>query len=234
MGAITVPRKKWRALLVLAMSILMVYAVSVYQHRLVRRVAPKTLLAACIVDNARVQIGTHYDGTYHVIVYPSGDLPRDRGACTDVVIRAARGAGMDLQQFVHEDMAMNRALYPRYRSKELDTNIDHRRVPNLACYLSRHTLVLTRDTSASALAEWQPGDIVCWKTIFGRDHIGVISDGLDPGGVPFVIHSEYGGVEENCLTRWKILGHYRFVTEIRSTNSPGPTNPDKKPGAMSR
>ena len=112
--------------------------------------------------------------------------------------------------------------------------VDPRRVPNLACYLSRHALVLTRDTSASALAHWQPGDIVCWKTIFGRDHIGVISDGLDLGGVPFVIHNEYGCVEENCLTRWKIVGHYRFVTEIRSANSPGPTNPDKKLGATSQ
>ena len=220
MRAITFPRKTWRAILMLALSILVVNAVSEYQHRLVRRVAPRTQIAARILDNARVQIGTHYDGGYHVIVYPGGDLPRDHGACTDVVIRAVRGAGMDLQRFVHEDMEMNRALYPRYRSKELDTNIDHRRVPNLACYLSRHASVLTRDASASALGEWQPGDIVCWKTIFGRDHIGVISDGIDPGGMPFVIHNEYECTEENCLTRWKIVGHYRFATQIRTANPP--------------
>jgi len=207
--------KYWPAWVALAAAAAILWSVNAYQHRLVRRVPAKNPVAAQILRGAKAQIGTRYDASYQRLAYPGGDMPDRTGACTDIVIRALRSAGWDLQVLVHEDMAAHSDHYPRRRDEPtLDTSIDHRRVPNLACYLSRHAAVLTRNVEPNLRSEWQPGDIVVWKTVFGRDHIGLISDGIDASGLPLVIHNEYGCVEESCLTRWRIVGHYRIPSRL--------------------
>ena len=176
-----------------------------------RRVAAPNALAAQIVAAARAQQGTLYNASYANIAYPNGDLRKDRGACTDVVIRALRGAGYDLQKLIHEDISKNWQAYPRHWGLEQpDPNIDHRRVPNQMVYFARHGQKLTTEVSARTRKEWQPGDIICWKTGPRRWHTGVISDGLNKRGWPLVVHNGSICVEGDCLTRWPIIGHYRF------------------------
>jgi uncharacterized protein YijF (DUF1287 family) len=164
-----------------------------------------------IVAGARRQIGAGYDPAYRVLPYPNGDVPADRGVCTDVVVRALRAAGCDLQQLIHEDMRRSFNRYPRrWGLRRPDPNIDHRRVPNQMTFFRRHGLELTRVVSPGALTEWQPGDIVCWKLDNGRDHTGVLSDARNPTGVPHVVHNLARCAEEDCLTAWKITGHFRY------------------------
>lgn len=175
----------------------------------VRPAAPSN----AIVRGARDQLswGTHYYSGYTKIAYPNGDVPRSRGVCTDVVIRAFRAAGYDLQQLVHEDMLQSGANYPVYANlRRPDTNIDHRRCPNLRRFFERHGKKLTINLSPSALREWQPGDVVFWKLFGGKDHVGIVSDVKNQAGVPFVIHNIGEPAEEDRLDGWKIVGHFRY------------------------
>ena len=149
-----------------------------------------------------------YDASYVGIGYPNGDVPSERGACSDVVVRAMRHAGLDLQKLVHEDVKRGRK-YPGI--KVIDRNIDHRRVPNIATYLARYHSTLTNSLAGSHLSQWKPGDIVWWKLQNDRDHIGVVSDTLRPDGVPLVIHNIWQVAEEDALDRWRIVGHYRVL-----------------------
>ncbi|MGI6412699.1 MAG: DUF1287 domain-containing protein [Syntrophomonadaceae bacterium] len=150
-----------------------------------------------------------YDASYQAIEYPLGDVPADRGACTDVIVRAFRNAGIDLQQLIHEDMANNFKSYPQdWGLSQPDPNIDHRRVPNQVTFFKRHGLEL--NTDASELDEWKWGDVVYWKFSNGLDHCGIISDKKTKDGRPLVIHNAGRAVEEDCLTRWEITGHYRY------------------------
>lgn len=164
-----------------------------------------------LVHAARAQVGvtTTYDGQYVRLSYPGGDLPMDRGVCTDVVIRALRAQGFDLQQRVHEDMRSAWKDYPNpWKLKGPDRNIDHRRVPNLATFFTRHGQVLpvSRDPKAYA-----PGDLVTWRLSKGLPHIGVVSDRKTPDGVPLVIHNIGEGVkEEDLLFQFPITGHFRY------------------------
>ncbi|NLG32088.1 MAG: DUF1287 domain-containing protein, partial [Syntrophomonadaceae bacterium] len=129
-----------------------------------------------------------YDASYQAIEYPLGDVPADRGACTDVVVRAFRNAGIDLQQLIHEDMAKNFKSYPQdWGLSQPDPNIDHRRVPNQVTFFKRHGLEL--NTDASELDEWKWGDVVYWKFSNGLDHCGIISDRKTKDGRPLVIHN---------------------------------------------
>lgn len=137
-----------------------------------------------------------------------GDVPIDRGACTDVIVRALRHAGYDLQALIHEDMETHLKDYPRHGATP-DSNIDHRRVPNQMYFFSKFGQTLPIAVTAQTLATWKPGDFVYWSPS-GGEHTGVISDNLDPSGVPMVIHNWNGCREEDCLTRWPIVGHYRF------------------------
>ena len=139
--------------------------------------------------------GTRYDASYQVISYPGGDVSADRGACTDVVIRALRRADIDLQQLIHEDMARNFSAYPqKWGLTEPDANIDHRRVPNQMTFLARHATVLTCQVEGH-LDEWQWGDIVYWRFNNGDEHCGIISDLKSPSGLPLVIHNAGIAVE---------------------------------------
>lgn len=167
-------------------------------------------IAAAIVAGARAQEGNHYDAQYQVISYPNGDVPKDHGACTDVVVRSLRNAGYDLQQLIHEDKLAHKSLYPVIGTTYgADANIDHRRVPNQMVFFARFGTKLPTAVTPATLPTWQPGDFIYWK-VGDKQHTGVVSDWVDKNGVPLVIHNGNICVEQDCLTAWPIIGHYRF------------------------
>lgn len=143
-----------------------------------------------------------YDGSYVAIPYPNGDVPSDRGACTDVVIRALRRAGYDLQRLIHEDV-VHGTSYPRV-GRRPDKNIDHRRVPNQVRFFKRFGL------SLSLGADWKPGDVVAWKLPSGLDHIGVLVDRRGASGDWMVVHNLSQTSLEDVLRTFRIVGHYRY------------------------
>lgn len=172
---------------------------------------PRTAAAAKILAAAKAQQGTIYDANYRTISYPGGDVPREQGACTDVIVRALRAIGFDLQQLIHQDMRRNFNIYPqKWGLPGPNTNIDHRRVPNQMRYFERHGKALTCRVTPQTLSQWQPGDLVYWDTGRGRLHTGVVSDSRNARGEPYVIHNGWVCIEDDALTRWKIIGHYRY------------------------
>lgn len=169
-----------------------------------------------IVAAARHQIGktTIYDGAYVGLSYPGGDVPIERGVCTDVVVRALRDAhGMDLQQLVHEDMKVNFAKYPtNWGLSRPDKNIDHRRVPNLQTYFKRRGHELPTGSEPS---DFLPGDLVTCTVGGNRPHIMIVSNKTSAAGLPLVIHNiGRGAVEEDRLFDFPITGHYRMVAPV--------------------
>ncbi|MBX3239818.1 MAG: DUF1287 domain-containing protein [Chitinophagaceae bacterium] len=162
--------------------------------------------SALTLTNQRVV----YDPRYFVIGYPNGDVPADRGVCTDVVIRAYRKMGIDLQKMVHEDMRGNFSKYPQNWSlKTADRNIDHRRVPNLMKFFERRKAGLPVTGNGS---DYKPGDIVCWSLHGGLTHIGLVVNKRSAEGNRYLIVHNIGAgqVLEDCLFRYKIIGHYRY------------------------
>jgi uncharacterized protein YijF (DUF1287 family) len=167
-----------------------------------------------IVAASRAQVGITrlYDGSYQPLKYPGGDVPLERGVCTDVVVRALRSSrGMDLQQLVHEDMRAHWGDYPNQRRwglRKPDRNIDHRRVPNLMVYFQRAGYALAPASEPSA---YLPGDIVAWDLGRGILHVGVISDRKSVTGTPLVVHNIGAGTrEEDILFRFTVIGRYRL------------------------
>ncbi|MCL2682075.1 MAG: DUF1287 domain-containing protein [Bacteroidales bacterium] len=151
-----------------------------------------------------------YDPAYVQIAYPNGDVPANTGVCTDVVIRAYRKLGIDLQKEVHEDMKANFNKYPKnWGLSRPDRNIDHRRVPNLMVFFSRHGTVKNISQNAS---DYKPGNIVCWDLGGGLTHIGIVSRKKSKDGKRHrIIHNIGAGqVLEDCLFNWKIIGHYTY------------------------
>jgi len=151
-----------------------------------------------------------YDPAYYTIDYPNGDVPANKGVCTDVVIRAYRKLGIDLQKEVHEDMAANFNLYPNnWGLSKPDKNIDHRRVPNLMVFFSRFGQVKTITELA---ADYLPGDIVCWDLGGGITHIGIVVNKKSIDNKRFfVVHNIGGGqVLADCLFEFNIIGHFRY------------------------
>jgi len=148
-----------------------------------------------------------YDPAYVKIKYPGGDVPANTGVCTDVVIRAFRGVGIDLQKEVHEDMKVHFDLYPKkWNLTKTDTNIDHRRVPNLMTYFKRHHEFKKVST---AIKDYAPGDIVCWDLGGGTTHIGIVSSRKTAEGTWLIIHNIGAGqIAEDMLFSYKIIGHY--------------------------
>ncbi len=152
-----------------------------------------------------------YDLSYFSINYPMGDVPVDKGVCTDVVIRAYRKMGIDLQKEVHEDMRLNFNGYPKYWGlNKTDRNIDHRRVPNLMVFFSRKGVVLPVSKNA---ADYRAGDIVCWQLPRGMKHIGLLVHQRSKDGKrPLVIHNIGAGqVMEDVLFDYPVIGHYRYA-----------------------
>lgn len=160
-----------------------------------------------IVQSARNQIGktVRYDPAYTALAYPMGDVPLEKGVCTDVVIRALREQNIDLQVLVHNDMRRNFSAYPkRWDLTRPDPNIDHRRVPNLITFFTRQGWVV-RD------GKFQAGDIVTWELNGNRlPHIGIVSDRRQ-GNTPLIIHNIGAGTqEEDILFKHTITGHFRL------------------------
>jgi len=175
-------------------------------------ITPARTAADRIVNRAKDEArrNVDYDASYQRISYPGGDVAADRGACTDLVIRSLRAAGIDLQKRLHEDMAAHYDRYPHdWEPRRPDTNIDHRRVPNLMVYFKRHARTLTNRTDNESLSTWHPGDIVCWSLGGGLYHCGIISNVVNSKGVPLVLHNIGKARQEDCLTQWQILAHFR-------------------------
>ncbi|WP_434778390.1 DUF1287 domain-containing protein [Neisseria sp. Ec49-e6-T10] len=165
-----------------------------------------------IVKSARSQIGktVSYDPAYVKLSYPNGDVPLSKGVCTDVVIRALRGNKQDLQKLVHEDMKANFGQYPKtWGLTSTDSNIDHRRVPNLETFFKRKNKALTVTQEGK---NYKAGDIVSWRLDNGLPHIGIVSDRVSADKKrPLIIHNiGQGAKEEDVLFVWKIVGHYRY------------------------
>ncbi len=171
------------------------------------------LVAAAVERTHHV---VRYDPAYVRIPYPGGDVPADTGVCTDEVIRTYRAVGIDLQKEVHKDMAAHPAAYPRNWGRGAaaaanltDTNIDHRRVPNLMVFFSRHGQSLPLSAVAS---DYRAGDLVAWNLGGGVTHIGIVVNQKSPGTERYlIVHNIGRGPQmEDALFSWKIIGHYRY------------------------
>jgi len=166
-----------------------------------------TLVAAAI-QQTRQQVT--YDGSYRVIPYPNGDVPANIGVCTDVVIRAYRAVGIDLQRLVHEDMRSAFSSYPNlWGLKRPDRNIDHRRVPNLQTFFGRRNATLPRSRNS---ADYEAGDLVTWMLPGNLPHIGVVSSTRAASGRLMLVHNIGRGPQlEDVLFDYDVTGHYRYA-----------------------
>ena len=164
-----------------------------------------------VIYSAYAQVGVTllYDPAYVSLPFPGGDVPIDRGVCTDVVIRAYRGIGVDLQLLVNQDMRKAFPAYPRkWGLSRPDPNIDHRRVENLAVFFARHGQALPISLEA---ADYRPGDLVTWRLPDGHPHIGLVSD-RSANGRPLLVHNIGAGAKvEDILFASTITGHYRYL-----------------------
>jgi uncharacterized protein YijF (DUF1287 family) len=170
----------------------------------------KQLVEAAI---AQSKVTTGYDPSWVKINYPGGDVTEDTGVCSDVVVRAFRKTGIDLQKEVHEDMTRAWSVYPkRWGANGTDTSIDHRRVLNLMTYFDRQgkALPVTNDR-----ADYIPGDVIAWQLSDGVEHIGILTNFCSqPDQHYLVVHNIGSGARiEDVLLAWKIIGHYRYFTE---------------------
>jgi len=151
-----------------------------------------------------------YDPAYYKISYPNGDIPPDKGVCTDVIIRAYRKMGIDLQKEIHEDMTVNLDRYPDlWGMNKTDPNIDHRRVPNLMTYFMRKGESKRISTDPTG---YLTGDIVAWDLGGGITHIGILIDKRSKDDKRnLVVHNIGQGQEiSDCLFSFRIIGHYRY------------------------
>ena len=151
-----------------------------------------------------------YDPAYFSISYPNGDIPSEKGVCTDVLIRAYRKLGIDLQKEIHEDMKVHFGEYPKiWGLTRTDKNIDHRRVPNLMRFFERHGRVKTISNKA---LDYIPGDIVSWNLGGAITHIGIVVNHKSNDGKRYLISHNIGNGQElsDCLFTYKIIGHYSF------------------------
>ena len=142
-----------------------------------------------------------YNPAYMKIGYPMGDVPSYMGVCTDVVVRAYRALGIDLQELVHKSGAGSG-----------DTNIDHRRVEVLRRFFARAGTSLPITASAG---DYKPGDIVTYYMPNGwlsKTHIAIVAAEKTATGVPLVVHNRGWGVQaEDWLFAEKITGHFRYA-----------------------
>lgn len=168
----------------------------------------QTKLSSAAIELTKQKVG--YDPSYFSIPYPNGDVPAGKGVCTDVVIRAYRKLDIDLQRLVHEDMKANFKKYPnRWGLTKTDRNIDHRRVPNLMTFFSRHG---TSIPVSKKPEDYKPGDIVTWDLSSGVPHIGIVIAKKSEDGLRYLIVHNIGAGQEisDCLFQFKITGHYRY------------------------
>ncbi len=177
-------------------------------------IAQPATQSATRLCNAAIELTPHqvtYTPAYVVIAYPNGDVPANTGVCTDVIIRAYRKLGIDLQKEVHEDMLQHFNQYPKdWGMKRPDKNIDHRRVPNLMTFFTRQGCALPVSLKP---ADYQPGDIVTWDLGGGMTHIGIVINRKSSDGSRYLVVHNIGNGQEisDCLFRFKIIGHYRYL-----------------------
>lgn len=203
-------RRSWMGLALLALLLAGAALTPSGQQALGRRPAPKTFAdrlayaAEDIVDPSVI-----YDPAYRQLSYPGGDVPANRGVCADVIIRAYRRVGVDLQVLVHEDMRAHFSAYPReWGLRRPDRNIDHRRVYNLAAFFRRHGAALPVTSRA---ADYRPGDLVTWR-VANQGHIGIVSSRRTRAGRPYIVHNIGAGqVLQDMLFAYPITGHYRYA-----------------------
>lgn len=159
----------------------------------------------------RTTHAVRYEPAYVRIPYPGGDVPADTGVCTDEIVRSYRAVGVDLQKEVHEDMTQNFSAYPRkwrWFSGKPDSNIDHRRVPNLMVFFQRKGETLPITTLAR---DYNPGDLVTYDLGGNVPHIGIVVDRKGSSGRYMIVHNIGRGPQmEDVLFNWKITGHYRY------------------------
>lgn len=177
-----------------------------------RRIAVADPFTRALVEAAleRPQHSVRYDAAYVRIPYPMGDVPADTGVCADEIIRVYRALGLDLQQLVHEDMARAFSRYPKiWGLSRPDTNIDHRRVPNLETFFRRHGLELSLSETG---LDYQPGDIVTWRLDGRLPHIGIVTDILSADGLrPLIVHNVGAGPQlEDVLFAYPLAGRFRY------------------------
>jgi uncharacterized protein len=164
------------------------------------------------VDSAleQTQLTFEYDPAYVKLTYPGGDVPIQRGVCADVIIRAFRNAGVDLQKELHEDITSNFRKYPdKWGARRPDSNIDHRRVPNLMTFFGRAGKSLPTSNKSS---DYLPGDVVAWQLDNELLHIGLVTDAVADRTENYqLVHNIGAGAKlEDVLFSWKIIGHYRM------------------------
>ena len=176
-------------------------------------------LAAAALERSTYDIT--YDPAYYSISYPAGDVPEGKGVCTDVVIRSYRALGIDLQELVHQDMKKNFRIYPQLWSlKKPDTNINHRRVPNLQRYFSRFGEELAlADEDKITKDDFKHGDIVAWRLPHGATHIGLVVPGpSDRRDEKWIVHNIGSGPTwEDKLLDYQVIGHYRYSGAAKIT-----------------
>jgi len=187
---------------------LLLVSLAPYAASYSQTVSTKSLIEAAL---ERTQQSVRYDGSYQKISYPLGDVPTEIGVCTDVLIRSYRKIGVDLQEQVHKDMSVTFSAYPNiWGLQQPDTNIDHRRVPNLETFFRRHGETLTISDRAE---DYRPGDIVSWRLSNNLPHIGLVSDQQVPGTQRYMIIHNIGAgpVIEDALFAYRITGHFRYL-----------------------
>lgn len=187
-------------------SICILLLITGFLHPIDKDFATRLSDAALLVTKDRVA----YDPSYFNIPYPNGDVPKNKGVCTDVVIRSYRKLGIDLQREVHEDMLKNFSQYPKsWGLKKTDSNIDHRRVPNLQLFFKRLGKSFAVSQNAS---DYKPGDLVTWMINGKLPHIGIVTTPKSADGKRhLIVHNVGGGqVLADCLFSYPISGHYRY------------------------
>ncbi|ADV48746.1 protein of unknown function DUF1287 [Cellulophaga algicola DSM 14237] len=173
----------------------------------------QALIKKIVLSEAAIELTKQevtYDPSYFSIDYPNGDVPSDKGVCTDVIIRAYRKVGIDLQKEVHVDMKSNFSAYPKlWGLKTTDRNIDHRRVPNLMTYFKR---IGAEKPISDKAEDYVTGDIVCWNLNGALTHIGIVVDKKSKDGKRnLIVHNiGRGQVLQDYLFDYKIIGHYRY------------------------
>ena len=167
-----------------------------------------------IIESAieQTKVTKGYDPAYVGIEYPNGDVPIETGVCSDVVVRAFRKTGIDLQKEIHEDMGRAWDEYPKkWGAAGRDSNIDHRRVANLMTFFDRKgkTQPVTTDRN-----QYLPGDIVAWDLGNKVDHIGLVVNVWSEESKGYlIVHNIGAGARmEDVLLNWEIIGHYRYFT----------------------
>lgn len=198
-------------------------------------VTPRDRLIADAIEQTTYT--TAYDPAYVKLKYPGGDVPRETGVCADVIVRAFRACGVDLQKELHEDMARGFAAYPQsWGARRPDANIDHRRVPNLMKWFERQKKGLPVSERA---ADFAPGDVVAWDLGNGRLHIGLVTDIKTGGGDGqeryALAHNIGAGAKvEDVLFEWKVIGRYRYFGEDARPRSTPATEATRQPGRTRR